>query len=68
VTERDLELQSELNAQLPTIPHADFGFDCCGCVVVAVTDEKGAYICNECFAAVSAEDVHRVASEIEVSA
>jgi len=49
---------------LPLIPHSEIEPNCCGCLCEIVEDTTY-FLCNECGAIVSKEDVARVVVEME---
>jgi hypothetical protein len=58
---------SDINNQLPIIPHETLGADCCGCLYVRVHGERAEIVCNECAAVIRSvrlSDVERAAREL----
>jgi hypothetical protein len=50
---------------LPIIPHESFGADCCGCLYEVIEESGPKFVCNECGAVVSKEDVARIVMEMD---
>jgi hypothetical protein len=42
---------------LPLIPHCDLDPNCCGCLILVVENEGSKFVCNECGAVLSQEQV-----------
>jgi len=49
---------------LPLIPHSEIEPECCGCLCEIVED-KTYFVCNECSAVVSVEQVQRIVMQME---
>lgn len=47
------------------IPHCDLDPECCGCLCEVVDESGSHFVCNECSAVVSKEDVARLVLEME---
>jgi hypothetical protein len=50
---------------LPLIPHCDLDPECCGCLDEVIDDAGSKFVCNECGAVVSKEEVARIVMQIE---
>ena len=50
---------------LPLIPHSEIEPDCCGCLCEVIEEDGPKFVCNECGAVVSTEDVGRLVLEME---
>ena len=49
---------------LPLIPHCDLDPECCGCLCEMMDVDGPRFVCNECGAEVSKEDVARLVLEM----
>ena len=54
-----------MSEPLPLIPHSDLGADCCGCLMEVAEESGSKWVCNECGAVVSKEEVARIVLEME---
>jgi hypothetical protein len=50
---------------LPLLPHCDIEPDCCGCLIETIDNDGTRFVCNECGAVVSKEDVARLVLQME---
>jgi len=50
---------------LPLISHRDLDPNCCGCIYDVIENDGPRFVCNECWALISKEDVTRIVVEME---
>jgi len=51
--------------RLPLVPHCDLDPDCCDCLFEVMEEDGSHFICNECSAIVSKDDVARIVIGME---